>query len=306
MTRAEAAILRTLLYADIFQFAMTPAELHQYLIYDEPLDLQSIRRTLHQSTQLQALLCQQEGYIALAKHAHYIDIRGKRDDIYERKWAQVVRFGKVLASIPFVRMVALTGAVAVKNPAHGGDDLDFMLMTQPGRVWLARALSIVIVRLARLSGVELCPNYVVSTDHLPQQRRDIYIAHEVVQMLPLYGYAWYQRFRAANAWTYDYLPNAADLPEQDTLCPHVLVKRLGEWLLGGWLGDRLEQWEQARKKRKFAPRIKTGASAAEIDADTVKGHFQDHGAQVVAAYHKRLAAYGLVSEGQQKSPIAGD
>ena len=39
MTRIEEAILRTVIYADIFNFPLTRAELHHYLIADTPVSL---------------------------------------------------------------------------------------------------------------------------------------------------------------------------------------------------------------------------------------------------------------------------
>jgi hypothetical protein len=100
--------------------------------------------------------------------------------------------------------------------------------------------------------------------------------------------------RSANAWTRRFLPHAeVPLRVEPDLAPRGLARRLqalGERLLSGRLGERLERWEQARKQRKFhlaAPE----AAAARLDADHVKGHFNDHGRRVLAAYADRLRRY---------------
>ena len=49
MESIEAAILRTLLYADIFQFAMTLPELHRHLISAQAVSLGAMQQTLSQS-----------------------------------------------------------------------------------------------------------------------------------------------------------------------------------------------------------------------------------------------------------------
>jgi hypothetical protein len=60
-------------------------------------------------------------------------------------------------------------------------------------------------------------------------------------------------------------------------------------VLGGGLGDRLEGWERARKLRKFAPAAGQAGSAAELDSDHVKGHFDDHGHPILRQYYDRLS-----------------
>jgi hypothetical protein len=205
------------------------------------------------------------------------------------------RWGYGVGCLPFVRMVAVTGALAMNN-APEGDDIDLLIVTAPGRVWLARAAVVALVYAARLFGVRLCPNYVLAQSSLAQTQQDLYIAHELAQMIPLLGEEVYQSMRAANCWSQAYLPHAG-MPfwaetEQRPRDLGRLFQRIGEWCLGGRLGDRLEAWERRRKQRKFAAAA-CHSEAAQLDAEHVKGHFNDHGHRVRAAYEERLARYGL-------------
>src|SRR5688572_11989008 len=142
MDDVEAAILRTLLYADVFRFALSFDELHNFLIHDRHVSPEQIRASLDNSTRLKSLLCISDGYITLLENGHYITSRIQREAMTQRLIPLAEYYGRWLARIPFVRMVALTGALAVRNPAHENDDFDYMLVTQPGRVWLARACAI--------------------------------------------------------------------------------------------------------------------------------------------------------------------
>jgi hypothetical protein len=287
-TPLEAAILRTLLYADVFHFPLTRAELHAYLIHDTPVTPAELEAAL-QSPHLYSLLCEDEGYITFSNTPQHITRRCEREALSQTLLPLARDYGRWLAALPFVRIVVLTGALAARNPAHAQDDFDYMLIVQPGRVWLARAFSIVLVRLARRRGIALCPNYVLSTTDLEQRRQDLYIARELAQMQPLFGDA--SSFYAANTWATAIIPHLQALPQDESL-PMPRWKRVSEWILSGRIGDALEQWEYRRKSRRFQQQIQP-TNAARIDNQQVKGHFQDHGAPILQQYAERLERFGL-------------
>lgn len=288
----ESAILRTVLYADVFDFPLTLQELHRYLICSQPVALSEIEKALRCSPRLQTLLCQQDAYIALTARSHIIDKRHQRQQFAAPLAAQSFAYGRLLAALPFVRMVAVTGAVAMHNPSHAADDIDYMLVVQTGRVWLARAMCVALVRLARLRGVELCPNYVLSVDQLPQQRVDLYVAHELAQMLPLYGHEVYHALLAANPWVETYLPNS-QIQSLAAAAPCQRMKQWAEYGLGSWLGDHLEVWEFRRKSARFQQQATQRQASAVIDANTIKGHFRDHGQRILDEYNERLVTYNV-------------
>jgi hypothetical protein len=124
------------------------------------------------------------------------------------------------------------------------------------------------------------------------------MAHEVAQMVPVYGHELYWRMRAANAWVSDYLPNAVSpyLSERDEGIGRgwSVVKRLFETALATRLGDVLERWEYRRKLRRFAEDMQTPHSSAQLDDQQIKGHFNDHGHPVLEKYYKLLHEYELI------------
>src|SRR5262245_9495331 len=71
----EAAVLRTLLYADIFRFALTFDELHYFLIHNEPVTPEQVREALEISPRLRTLLCVSNGYVTLLENSGYIEER---------------------------------------------------------------------------------------------------------------------------------------------------------------------------------------------------------------------------------------
>lgn len=311
--------MRTVLYGDVFSFAMTPREIHHFLIHDRAADFAAVSEALAHAPYLQQRLHQEAGYVACHDRRELIPLRQRRERISEESWQAALGWGMWLGRLPFVRAVALTGALAMRNPHDLDDDFDYLLVTAEGRVWLARAFSIVMVRVGRLRGVTLCPNYVVAENALEQTRRDLYIAHEVTQAIPLYGADVYAALRAANPWTQAHLPNAEGVFHAQAVPPAQgdppegrvwrWLKRGAEWALSGRVGGALEGWEHQRKARRFARAHRTDArSAARIDRSQVKGHFNDHGQTVVQAYHERLCRYGLLSPGEDEGALkaAGD
>ena len=291
---AEAAILRTLLYADIFDFPLTPAEIYHYLM-DTSAAPEAVQSALETSPWLAARLTRVNGYFALAGRDALGDLRDERQRRSAALWPYARRWARLTGCLPFVRMVGVTGALAVSN-SPPDDDVDFLIVTAPGRVWLTRALAVGLVYLARLlDRVVLCPNYVLSHNALAQDWRDLFAAHDLVQMVPLVGHAVYAEMRAANDWSLRYLPHATRpfRPEPD-LAPRGLLrwlKRLGEWLLSGPFGGALEDWERERKLRKFAAAAQRPDSAARLDADHVKGHFDDHSHRVLQLFEERVFRY---------------
>lgn len=299
MDAIEAAILRTVLYADVFKFPLTLREVHHFLISDQPVTTAQVEHTLATSPTVKQHLRQIQGYVVCTGHEDVTEVRAAHERASQQLIPLSLRYGTWLARLPFVRMVALTGALSMRNAVEN-DDLDYLLVTMPGRVWMARACAIVLVRLVRLRGAEICPNYVLAEDTLVQKRQDVFIAHEVTQMVPIYGHDIYHAMRAANLWVSEYLPNADEVfyaqQEQSIGSIWASFKRAIEAIFAGRLGDSLEQWEYNRKLRRFAPKIKQPNSAAQIDASHVKGHFEDHGSWALREYHARLKQYNLESE----------
>jgi hypothetical protein len=294
---ADEAILRTLLYADLFDYPLTPHEIHHYLIATPATDI-AVQAALACSPWVAAHTTQTRGYVALRGRQALGALREARRQSSAALWPVARRWAAVLGWLPFVRMVAVTGALAVDN-APEGDDVDFLIVTAPGRVWLARALTVLVVRLARLAGVGLCPNYVLAETALAQQRRDLFSAHDLVQMVVLVGQDTGAAMLKANAWTAEYLPQATrPLRTEQDLGPRGWAwrwQRLGEWLLGGRVGNALEAWERRRKLARFAPAARQPGSAAELDEERVKGHFEDHGYPILQRFEARVRQFQVES-----------
>jgi hypothetical protein len=196
----------------------------------------------------------------------------------------------LIARLPFVRMVAVTGSLAMDN-VNDNADLDYLIVTEPGRLWLCRALVLALDRFARLRGVRLCPNYLVSQRSLSFTPQNIYIAHELAQMVPLAGMDVYGEIRECNRWMEQFLPNAGGPPRSDRIRP-AAASRTGaatwlEALLRTPLIDRVEAWEMDRKIRKLSLE-NDGNPEAIFSPDCCKGHSQRHAQKTLSEINRKL------------------
>jgi hypothetical protein len=289
------AILYTLVYADLFDYPLRTEEIHRYLTgYAAPLAV--VEEHLQQNGRLAEHLGSSAPFWFLAGREHLVGLRRQREAFSLVLWEQAKRYGRLIAAVPFVRMVSITGSLAMNNVSDSHDDIDLLIVTAENRVWLARGLTILIVHLARTLGVELCPNYVIAEHKLELGEPSLFAAHEMAQLIPISGLDTYFRLLESNTWLVDYLPNIS--PRQSSVRKPTTVGRIGqrglEAALSGRLGDALERRERERK----IPRLrqiarKQGGSGARYTPDLCKGHADDHSAGVYQQFVARLASQGM-------------
>ena len=278
-------ILQALAYADIFDYPLTLPELHRYTV-GVSVPLTAVAQAVAPGSPLARYVEHRDEFITLKGRGHLVAVRRRREQWAHRLWPKAIAYGRRIAAMPFVRMVAVTGALAVNN-VEADDDIDYLVVTEPGRVWLCRALVIALVRWAARRGDVLCPNYFLATPALALSEQDLFTAHEVAQMVPVTGQKVYWKMRHLNAWTTRFLPNAVGPPRW---VPDGYFSPWGQWLaecvLRTPIGAYLERWERERKVRKFTPR---SASAREVcfAPDRCKGHFDQHGRHTLQAFQRR-------------------
>jgi hypothetical protein len=282
----QRAIVQTVAYADVFDYPLTADEIHRYLI-GVSASRGMVRTTLQ--NQLPRELVHSGRYFSLVGHEAAVQTRKGRATSAAEFWRRGVHYARRMSNLPFVRMVAVTGGLAMDNMSDG--DIDYLIVTEPGRLWLCRALIVGLVRLAALHGTELCPNYFLSERALVLTERNLFTAHEVTQMVPIAGLGVYEQLRELNRWTYAFLPNATGTPRRMAAVEstHHRTHQLVESTLRSRVCSPLEHWEMMRKVRKLGNQGNGHAEAA-FGPDWCKGHFGDHGQATLTRYAERLQA----------------
>ena len=280
----DEAIFYTLAYADVFSYPLTLAEVHRYLI--------GMRSTLEAVADALGGFpdcAVGGGYYALPGHTSLTGLRQRRERIAATMWPRALAYARAISRLPFARMVALTGGLSMGN-VEPNDDIDLLVVTTSGRVWVTRLFIIqIVVKAAARYGDEVCPNFLLAEDALALQERTLYHAHEVAQMVPLYGSAVYQRLRAANRWVDLFLPNAQGPPQRN------FASHDGEWRyrslfevpLRSPLGTWLDRWEMTRMSRKLSASV--GTEELSLSPEQCKGHTGSHGHMTLDAFASRLS-----------------
>lgn len=142
-----------------------------------------------------------------------------RKKISAKKIKAARSIAKLLSKIPTIKMVGLTGALAMENVSDESD-IDLMVVTEKGSLWLTRLITLFTLDLFKIprrrygdkdQKDKICLNLWLDEGALnwKEKDRNIYIAHEIAQVVPLVNKdRTYERFIAQNLWIKEYWPNA--------------------------------------------------------------------------------------------------
>ncbi|GAB4424786.1 MAG: hypothetical protein Kow0031_03980 [Anaerolineae bacterium] len=286
----EQIVLQPILYADLFDYPLTFAEIYNFLERDATPD--QVSCWLSEAVQ-GGRLAHSDSLYHLPGRDNLVPLRRSRRQMAQNLWSQAERYSHWLAALPFVTMIAVTGSLAVNNPRTATDDIDLLIVTLPGRLWLCRAFIILLVRLARIRGVQLCPNFLI-TENALNFEQNLFVAREILQMKPLYGRRPYHLILDRNGWMRGYFPHnwpAPLAPDVDKLTFWQRAAKAGGQLLlagfpGNWLEQRLRHYQIAKHTRQAARR--NSIDTTIFTADICKGHYDGHGQRTLARYQQRL------------------
>lgn len=213
----EKAILKTLAYSDLFDYPLKAWEIHKWLISKKG-SLRQVERVLKSLSQKSKIKSQKGWYFLPGKNTLISKrlIRRKQSLNYLR---QIKLIAQLFRLIPWVKLVGVSGSLAMENSSQK-DDIDLFIITSRNRLWLTRILLLGVVdflgkrrkrgeNFSKIAG-KICINTLLSEDSLAQQDKNIYLAHEVLQMKVLWQRdGMYTKYLSDNEWVFKYLPNWA-------------------------------------------------------------------------------------------------
>ncbi len=229
MTNLEKAILKTILYFDIFDYPLTENELwswlYNYQVQDK-LDHEEFKKIIcDKSNTLYQYFEKKNSLFFLKGRSELIELRELKRELSLKKIRRARLIGKILAFVPWVKMIALTGDVAYLN-AQEDADLDFFIIARKGSIWATRFWCAGLMKILGLRpdfkrqkfSNRACLSFFISEDYLnlepvllkdkTEQANDPHFAYWLTQFLILYAEDDLEKkFFLENEWLKKYLPN---------------------------------------------------------------------------------------------------
>lgn len=284
----ELAVLRTVVYASLFDYPLTAGELCEGLIETTATE-DAVRAWFTSSARLRAAIEESEAYYFPRGRGDLVLTRRRREAASRRllnAHGPALRF---IASLPFVRMVALSGSLAHLNAARGAD-VDLFVITAASRVWSVTTTALVAARLLGWRR-HLCLNYVISERRLSVAPEDLFTANQIVHLRPLVGANAYKRFLRANPFVARLYPNFTPRGEWP-LVPFgrrqrwkPIVERVLDWLAIAPIYEHACRVAYSWYLRRQAPRWRS-RDQVRLDQECLKLHTTSHRAEVIARFEE--------------------
>ncbi|RME28136.1 MAG: hypothetical protein D6798_03085 [Deltaproteobacteria bacterium] len=293
-------MLRMVLYFDVFHHPLRRVELAGLVGGTDPDAARKVDGALA-TLAARGLVQVREEWCFRPGRGDGIARRRQRARNAERLWPLAAMASSFLARLPFVRGVLITGGLS-KGSAARQDDVDFLLLVQPGRVWTLKSMLQAMRRSWPRPVRELfCTNYLLATDRPQVDDRNVFTAVELATAVPMYGPEECHRLLVENAWAERFVPGlawsraraAAALP-----LPTRRVARVLEGPLAGRGGQRLERaavgaWDRYWNRKYRWLDDATRAQRFKRRDDVATNHLHDFQGYVLRELGWRLRAAGL-------------
>lgn len=307
----KTAVLKTLCYSDIFGYPLRAEEIHRFLINEQKVSLPDLLKAIDRLKK-EKLVFEKQGYWFLADRQELIKVRKKRKKYSQAKIKIARRAAAFMKTTPTIQMIALTGALAMENSGNQ-DDIDLLITTSRNRLWLTRALTVLKVPLiakrrrpvkpgnytfpetsqaesAKEWSNAICLNLWLDETALsiPKPQRNLYTAHEVVQMKPIFSKdSAYEKFLSQNFWVTKFLANTKIPKTQRTVeSPQDRFRLRNSWVK---LVDKLENLTFHLQLLYMKPKM----TRELVTARSAFFHPRDTRGRVMEEYRGRVKKFGL-------------
>jgi hypothetical protein len=297
-TALHQFVVKTILYYDIFDYPLKASEVFRFLGTNGVSEI-DVRHTLEAMVAQQNLYQFGEFYSVRSSGANILRrIKGNRE---AEKWITLAREkARFISKFPFVRAVMASGSLS-KDYMDETSDLDFFIVTVPGRLWICRMLLILYKRLfLKNSHKFFCVNYFVDTTHLEIEEKNLFTATELATVIPLYGAMHYHELQKANQqWLATFFPNYK--PRHIDEGPALQPSRLQSFLetvinfFGGSLWDKwcmkltFNYWKKQYEKKYAADDFKIAFKTKHYAS---KNHPRNFQKKVMERYAQKLQEFG--------------
>lgn len=293
-SQVERRVIRTVLYFDIFNHPLTVQEIAYFTT-----DSSNFNKVSDAIEKLisDGVLFEKEEFISVKPDLEKdILARHKGESVAKQELKKAYSRARFIGKFPYVRAAYISGSMS-KGVMHEDGDVDYFIITEPGRLWIARTFLVLFKKTFLLNSHKFfCLNYFIDSDNLEIEEKNLFTATETVTLKPIYDSGLYSDFRNANKWVDEFLPHNK---EQQVVYNGETKKPIGsiiEALLNNQIGDRLDEFFMHTTfrvwKRKFKHLETTDFDVALKTRKYVsKHHPQNFQSRVLSALKERVEAF---------------
>lgn len=203
----EESVLSIFCYYDVFKHPLTAKEIRAHLPINSVSD-QEVSGFLSSSSISPFIRESRDYYFLYDCDESIIESRIEKEK-FARKRRKAARFiTRIVRIFPYVRSVMISGELS-KNQSGRKSDIDYFILTEPGRLWITRACLTMFKKILFLNNrTFLCLNYFRSTDYLSfSDQQDFFIAIELLTLKPTFNSEYYYKLKDSNTWVRSMFPN---------------------------------------------------------------------------------------------------
>lgn len=242
-----SAVCKILAYYDIFLYPLTLPEIEKYAEYP-----------FHQLSEVEDAIHFLKEKLIIFQFGDYYTLRNDFNLITRRKMGNKAAFlvlkkankrARFIHRFPFVRSVNISGSLS-KNYFDETTDVDYFVITRPGRLWLCRFILTIYKKIFLFNSRKyFCINYYIDSEHLCIPDKNIFSATEVITLNNQTGAFYYNKFILENDWVQKYYPNyTTEL--SDAIPDHISgLKLFLEKIFNGKIGDIADNLAQKITKK---------------------------------------------------------
>lgn len=288
-TPKNLTLLKAIAYFDIFNHPLKADELKNLSGLSDS-DFQSISSALVHKGDLYFY----EEYYSIRKDIFkQIEERKLKEEEAKKYFNKLPFYAKLIKSFPFVRSISISGSLS-KNVMHEDGDIDYFIITAPGRLWICRTFLILFKKAFLLNSKKyFCVNYFVDENNLEILDKNIFTAVEVSHLIPVYNKSLMDYFKEKNSWTKAYFPTFENPIKIAPFEGNEFLKRAIEFIFNGKLGDQLDLLFMRTTYKKWSKKFKHfDTSKLELTMRSNRGiskhHPQDFQNKVLKEFQLRM------------------
>lgn len=205
-----------LVYHSVFDYPLKFNELGKWSVGQKALNDFGIKKG-RKIKRILGKIGSKEGYVFFGNDQSVIK-RKLREKNSRKKLGIAQEAVSVLSLIHTIKFVGITGSLAMQS-ADSDADIDLLVVCSKNTLWISRLLGLVLLKLSgvktrsknnKQSADRICTNMWLEEGSLVIRQRNIYTAHELVQILPILNRdSVHEKLIVKNKWTKDYWPNVA-------------------------------------------------------------------------------------------------